>query len=182
MSNTLQLRDDRQQTLVCEILEEIALDGKNYALIMPASPTIQLLNWEDDDIDDADTTPSDVDGSLTEPEPEDIEAALPLARAMLEELNLKLQLSAFTMTVEGNLPEPQENNIVEIVSDDGEVEEFQLLATFYSQERQYGLFAPLDPLLFFAVVPDNDEPYLLPPDAPDELLDRLQDRLLDFAQ
>ncbi|MEO1131856.1 MAG: DUF3727 domain-containing protein [Cyanobacteria bacterium J06639_1] len=182
MSNTLQLRDDRQQTLVCEILEEIALDGKNYALIMPACPTIQLLNWEDDEGVERDEAPADVDGSLTEPEPEEVEAALPVARAMLEELNLKLQLSAYTMTVEGNLPEPQEDNIVEIVSDEGDVEEFQLLATFFNQDRQYGLFAPLDPLLFFAVVPDGADPYLLPPDAPDELLDRLQDRLLDLAQ
>ncbi|MEO0854758.1 MAG: DUF3727 domain-containing protein, partial [Cyanobacteria bacterium J06648_11] len=144
-------------------------------------PTIQLLHWEDDE-DAADVAPTDVDGSLTEPDPEEIEAALPVARAMLEELNLKLQLSAYTMTVEGSLPEPLEDNIVEIVSDDGGVEEFQLLATFFNQDRQYGLFAPLDPLLFFAVVPDDAEPYLLPPDAPDELLDRLQDRLLDFAQ
>lgn len=177
MSNTLHLRDDRQQTLICEILKEVALDGQAYALVMPVWPSVQLLSWEDESEGNA-----EADGSLVEPELDEVAAVLPVAKAMLEELNLKLHLSAFTMTVEGNLPKPEEDDVVEIVNDDGEVEEFQLLATFFHKSRQYGLFSPRDPLLFFAVVPADGDPHLLPPDTPDELLDRLQDKLLDLAQ
>ncbi|MEM6447082.1 MAG: DUF3727 domain-containing protein [Cyanobacteria bacterium J06642_2] len=182
MSNTLRLRDDRQQTLVCEILKEVSLDGLTYALVMPMWPSVQILGWEEDTAGSADDSVADADGSLVEPDSEEVTAVLPVAQAMLEELNLKLNLSAFTMTVEGNLPKPQEDDVVEIVNEAGDVDEFQLLATFFHQSRQYGLFSPRDPLLFFAVVPRNGEPHVLPPDTPDDLLARLQDRLLDLAQ
>lgn len=190
MSETLLLRDERNQILECEILKQVNLDNQSYALVMPVHQPVQVLAWEEDDSEtershtdilSPETNGEDGEGGLVDLEPDELEIVLPTAQAVVEELNLKLRQSAYTLTVEGELPEPQEEDLIEIANEDNDVEEFQLLATFFHVRRQYGVFAPLDPLLFFAVQPDSGNPYLLSPDAPIDLLERLQDRLLDLA-
>ena len=184
MSETLFLRDEHNQALECEILKEVELDGKDYALLMPVHQPIQILAWEEsgDEHKVGDSNDSEDEGGLADLEQEELDLILPTAMAVLEELNLKLRRSAYTLTVEGELPEPIEETAIEIADDDDDVEEYQLLSTFFHEKKQFGIFAPLDPLLFFAVQPNEGEAYLLSPDAPEELFDRLQDRLLDLAE
>lgn len=191
MSDTLLLRDELGHTLECEILKLVDLADENFALLMPVHQPIQILAWEDGT--DGDTTSSlsniaegdseDDEGGLADLEEQELEAVIPTAQAVLEELNLKLRISAYTLTVEGELPEPIEETAIEIANGDGDddIEEYQLLATFFHEQRQFGVFAPLDPLLFFAAKPETT-PSLVSPEEDSELFNRLQDRLLDLAE
>lgn len=171
MKKTLVLYD-QDRSLECEILKQFTLDGTNYALVVPVLHPIQVLCWETDEEDEE-------RDALVDPEPDELEAALPVAQSVLEELNLKLVYSAYVLTVQGELPEPNEEDILEITNDDDEVEEYQLLATFFHDDLQYGVFALLDPLLLFVVLPDCGDPHLLSPDTPPALLNRLQEELVD---
>lgn len=199
MSDTLLLRDELDHTLECEILKLVDLEEENYALLMPVHQPIQILAWEDGDVEDGDSTiggtspptesahtnpdSEDDEGGLADLDEQELEVVLPTAQAVLGELNLKLRISAYTLTVEGELPEPIEETAIEIANGDGDddIEEYQLLATFFHEERQFGVFAPLDPLLFFAAKLDTS-PSLVSPEEDSELFTRLQDRLLDLAE
>ncbi len=183
MSDTLLLRDDLDHTLECEILKLVDLEDENYALLMPVHQPVQILAWEDG-VPEASEEDSDEDeGGLADLEEHELEVVIPTAQAVLGELNLKLRISAYTLTVEGELPEPIEETAIEIANGDGDddIEEYQLLATFFHEERQFGVFAPLDPLLFFAAKPDTS-PSLVSPEDDSDLFARLQDRLLDLAE
>lgn len=182
MKKTLNLRDEQNQVLTCEVLKQVVLDDMTYALITPVDTTVELLCWEDDDEDPLDPEEPSIDGTLEELEPQELSTVLPTARAVLAELNLNLHSAAFELlTVLGELPEPEEDDVIEIARDE-DTEEYQLLATFYHEEKQYGVFTPLDPLLMFAAQPHDGEPYLLTPDYPETLFERLQDKLLDLAE
>ncbi|MGK7912034.1 MAG: DUF3727 domain-containing protein [Synechococcus sp.] len=188
MSDTLLLRDELDHTLECEILKLVDLEEENYALLMPVHQPVQILAWEDGDPElETASSPGegsdDDEGGLADLDEQELEAVIPTAQAVLGELNLKLRVSAYTLTVEGELPEPIEETAIEIANGDGDddIEEYQLLATFFHEERQFGVFAPLDPLLFFAAKPDS-VPALVSPEEDSELFSRLQDRLLDLAE
>ena len=182
MKETLILRDEQDQVLACEILKQVVLDDMTYALITPVDVMVELLSWEEDERETHSLGDPDVDGTLEELDPQELEVVLPTARAVLAELNLNLNFSAFElMTVAGEIPDPEEEDVIEIAKDE-DVEEYQLLATFYHEQKQYGVFVPLDPLLLFAAQPEEGDPYLLTPDYPETLFDRLQDKLLDLAE
>ncbi len=182
MKETLILRDEQDQVLTCEILKQVMLDDMTYALITPVEVMIELLSWEEEESEANHVEDPAIDGTLEELEPQELEAVLPTARAVLAELNLNLNFSAFElMTVAGEIPAPEEEDVIEIAKEE-DVEEYQLLATFYHEQKQYGVFVPLDPLLLFAAQPEDSEPYLLTPDYPETLFDRLQDKLLDLAE
>ncbi|MEM9568152.1 MAG: DUF3727 domain-containing protein [Cyanobacteria bacterium P01_E01_bin.34] len=192
MSDTLLLRDELGHTLECEILKLVDLADENYALLMPVHQPVQILAWEDGGMDEESSSSTNTgasaggedyeEGGLADLEEQELEAVIPTAQAVLGELNLKLRISAYTLTVEGELPEPIEETAIEIANGDGDddIEEYQLLSTFFHEERQFGVFAPLDPLLFFAAKP-NTAPSLVSPEEDSELFTRLQDRLLDLA-
>ena len=182
MSDTLLLRDELDHTLECEILKLVDLENENYALLMPVHQPVQILAWEDCVTESTEDSEED-EGGLADLEEQELEAVIPTAQAVLGELNLKLRISAYTLTVEGELPEPIEETAIEIANGDGDddIEEYQLLATFFHEEQQFGVFAPLDPLLFFASKPDTD-PSLVSPEEDSNLFARLQDRLLDLAE
>lgn len=53
------------------------------------------------------------------------------------------------------------------IEDEGadlEPEQLQLLSSFYHEDREYAIYTPLDPLLFFARIAKNGNPELLSPD------------------
>ena len=179
MSDTLLLRDELNHSLECEILKLVELENENYALLMPVHQPIQILAWEGGDFEGEDD-----EGGLADLELEELETIIPTAQAVLGEINLKLRFSAYTLTVEGDLPEPIEETAIEIANgeDEDDIEEYQLLATFFHEQRQFGVFAPLDPLLFFAAQPDTSTPSLVSPEEDGLLFSRLQDKLLDSAE
>ncbi len=171
MKRTLVLYD-QDRTLECEVLRQFSLEGTNYALVVPVMHPVQVLCWEEDEEDEE-------RDALVDPDAEELAAALPVAQSVLEELNLKLNQSAYVLTVQGEIPEPDEEDIIEITNEEDEVEEYQLLATFFHDDLQYGVFALLDPLLLFVVIPEKGDPHLLSPDTPPALLDRLQEELVE---
>ena len=73
---------------------------------------------------------------------------------MLAELDLVLKHTAFTLTVSGELPPLEEEDILTLElseeEQDLEQEEVQLLANFYHRQQKYSIYAPVAPLLFFA--------------------------------
>ncbi|MDX2272436.1 MAG: DUF3727 domain-containing protein [Cyanobacteriota bacterium] len=182
MKDTLVLRDEHNQTLKCEILKQVELEDMTYALITPVDHYVEILVWTESPSPE-DEEDEDFEGVLDEPDPAELVDAQPTMQAVLAELNLQLQQSAFgLMTVQGELPDPQEEDILEIAKDGDEIEEYQLLTTFFHNDRQYGIFTPLDPLLLYAAQPEDAPPYLLTADHPDSLFEQLYDQLLDLAE
>lgn len=181
MTATLVLRDEQNRTLTCEILKQLEFEGKTYALLTPVDQCVEILVWgEDEEVTlDADDfqkglTAEDYEGMLFEPDPDELDDALPTARAVLAEHNLHLELTAFDlMTVKGDLPELDEDDIVEIAKEE-DIEEYQILSTFYHEEDQYAVLRSLDPLLFFAVEAPGQEARLLLPEDNEELFLQLQ--------
>lgn len=182
MRETLVLRDEQNQALTCEILKQVAVDGLTYALVTPVDAYVEVLVWTDNGEDEEDPE-ADFEGTLDEPSDQELERILPTARAVMAELDLNLHLAGFDLlVVEGDIPEPEDEDILEIAKEEEEVEEYQLLATFFHDDRQYGVFTPLDPLLLFAAQPSTGHPYLLTPDFPDEVFEKVQVRLLDLDE
>jgi hypothetical protein len=182
MRETLVLRDEHNQALTCEILKQVTIEGLTYALVTPVDAYVEVLVWTDGG-EDAEDPEADFEGTLDEPSDEELERILPTARAVMAELDLNLQVAGFDLLiVEGEIPEAEDEDILEIAKEEEEVEEYQLLATFFHDDRQYGIFTPLDPLLLFAAQPATGDPYLLTPDFPDEVFEKVQVRLLDLDE
>jgi Protein of unknown function (DUF3727) len=102
---------------------------------------------------------------------------------VLAEQNLTLKRTAYTLTVAGELPEMDEEEILTIEVEESDVElepeEFQLLASFYHEEQEYGVYTPLDPLLFLARTNSKGEPELLSPEEFKKVQPLLEDLLFD---
>lgn len=168
---TLTLTDDAGRTLVCEVKHTLELDRQQFVLLLPLDSPVEIFAWDEEE---------DKDPELVHDEAE-IEAIFPVAKAVLAEQNLLLQRTAVTLTVTGELPDPDEPFDDEDLEDedngldpgwgndlngtgDGEVEEFQLLARFFYHEQEYGVYAPLDPLFILARLDDQGQPHLLSPE------------------
>ncbi len=181
---TLVLRDEQDQLLKCEILRQVVIEDQTYALVTPVDAVIKVLVWEgEEEPSQAVNGDADMEGILDEPDPEELQAALPTIQAVLGELNLTLQQNGFDiLTVQGELPTVEDEDVLEIGESDEDAQEFQLLATFFYKEQKYGIFTPLDPILIYAALPDEGDPYLLTPDDPPELFDQLYALLLDLDE
>ncbi|MEN9225327.1 MAG: DUF3727 domain-containing protein [Thermostichus sp. HHBFW_bins_43] len=181
---TLVLRDEQDQLLKCEILRQVVIEDQTYALVTPVDAVIKVLVWEgEEESGQAVNGDADIEGILDEPESEELQAALPTIQAVLGELNLTLQQNGFDiLTVQGELPAVEDEDVLEIGESDEDAQEFRLLATFFYKEQKYGIFTPLDPILIYAALPEEGDPYLLTPDNPPELFDQLYALLLDFDE
>jgi hypothetical protein len=103
---------------------------------------VQILAWRD---------VNEEESELTDIDDEELDLIFPIAKAVLSEQNLILKRTAFTLTVEGELPEIDEEQIVELDTEDEELsEELQEIAQFYHEEQAYSIFVPLDPMYFYA--------------------------------
>jgi hypothetical protein len=75
-----------------------------------------------------------------------------------------------TLTVSGELPPLEEDNVLslEIDSDEpsssSEPEELQFLASFFSEDQKYSIYSPLAPLLFLGVGDGEGKVELVSPD------------------
>lgn len=162
---TVLLHDTDGRSLLCFLERSLLLDSQPYGLLQPVDAPAVIFSWENDGeepvpVEDEDT----------------IKTIFPTAKAVLEEQNLTLLSTAITLTVEGDLPDVEEEDVnsgaelngsehhqVDDADDLDEAEEFQLLAIFYHQEQEYGVYTPLDPFLIVARL-DNDEPQLISPE------------------
>jgi hypothetical protein len=175
-NSSITLTDEEGRSLNCYIEHSLEVDGREYLLLMPIDSPVEIVAWdEDEDEDEADATLIDDD--------EEIDRIFSDAQAVLAEQNLTLKRTAHTLTVEGELPAVNDDDILTIEIEESEVElepeQFQLLASFYHEEQEYGIYTPLDPLLFFAHRNKAGQPELLSPEEFKKVQPYLEELLFD---
>lgn len=160
---TLLVRDREGLDLLCFLEHLIPLDGRDYALLSPVDTPVSLFRLSDE----------------SEPEPINSvarsEPILSVADVVLQEHDLILVRSAITLTVSGELEEPDQEELEELEDDDDleeDIETFELLVSFMVEAQEYGLYIPLDPFLVLVRMVDGQAELLN-----DEELDRIQPRI-----
>ena len=128
--------DTRGRQLLCFLEELIPLDGHDYVLLTPVDTPVCLFRL------DGDEDPELIDTiDATEP-------ILSVADVVLQEHDLTLVRSAVTLTVSGELDEPEPEDLEDEDADD-DSETYELLVSFMVDNQEYGLYIPLYP--FFVV-------------------------------
>ncbi len=133
---TLLVKDSQGSDLLCFLEQVVPLEGNEYALLTPVDTPVSLFQLIDEQ-----------DPKLIETI-EKNEPILEVADVVLQEHDLRLVRSAITLTVSGELDEPEPEEIEEEDIDD-ESETYELLVNFRVDNNEYGLYIPLDP--FFIV-------------------------------
>ncbi len=138
---TIQIRDKSGSALLCFLEQLIPLDGTDYALLTPVDTPVSLFRLSENGDPELIET-------ITSNEP-----ILAVADVVLQEHDLTLVRSAVTLTVTGELDEPEPEELEE-EEFDGDSESYELLVSFRVEDQEYGLYIPLDP--FFIVGKLND--------------------------
>jgi hypothetical protein len=171
---SLTIFDGFGRSLDCYIENSLEYKDSVYLLLCPCDSPVIILKESEEDLESEET--------IIIEEEEEIDIIFADAKAVLAELDLLLHHTAYTLTVTGELPPLDEENIwnLEIEEEDPllEQEELQWLACFYYDNERYNICAPINPLLFVA----RDDPQkgiqLLSSTDP-ELKEILQELLLD---
>jgi len=140
---TLLLKDSQGSDLLCFLEQVVPLEGNEYALLTPVDTPVSLFQLIDDQ-----------DPKLIETI-EKNEPILEVADVVLQEHDLRLVRSAITLTVSGELDEPEPEEIEEEDIDE-ESETYELLVNFRVNDNEYGLYIPLDPFFIVGKL-DNGE-------------------------
>ena len=140
---TLLVKDSQGSDLLCFLEQVVPLEGKEYALLTPVDTPVSLFQLIDDQ-----------DPKLIETI-EKNEPILEVADVVLQEHDLKLVRSAITLTVSGELDEPEPEEIEEEDIDD-ESETYELLVNFRVENNEYGLYIPLDPFFIVGKLEDGE--------------------------
>ena len=134
---TLLVKDSMGTDLLCFLEELIPIEGEDYALLTPVDTPVSLFKLKDEE------DPELIDKILSN------EKILEVADLVLKEHDLTLIRSAVTLTVTGELDEPDLDELEEEQELDDESETYELLVNFRVDDQEYGLYIPLDP--FFIV-------------------------------
>lgn len=157
--DNLTIFDAYGRSLDCYIENSLEYQNNTYLLLLPCNSPVVILCENDQDED------PDWEETIIIEDQEEICAIFPEAKAVLAELNLLLHNTAYTLTITGELPPLEEENIWNLDLDEEdpllEQEELQWLANFYSQGQKYNICAPINPILFVAKSEDNDQITLL---------------------
>ncbi|MEM8640295.1 MAG: DUF3727 domain-containing protein [Cyanobacteria bacterium P01_G01_bin.54] len=171
--DSVTLLDEAGRSLDCSVEHSFKQEGVNYLLLLPVNAPITIIAWDSDE--------EDADATWIE-ESEAIEAVFADAKAVLSEQNLKLNYAAYTLTVTGDLPDVDEENLltleVETEGDGIESEQFQFITHFYHENQEYEIYTPLEPLLLFARQLPNQRIELLSVDEVQQLQPHLRDLLI----
>lgn len=157
------LWDEQGRSLDCYIENAYETDDLTYMLLVPVDTPVMILAWDEESEEE------ESDAFLIE-DSEEIERVFADAKAVLAELDLLLKSTAHTLTVSGELPPLEEDNVLslEIDSDSpsssSEPEELQFLASFFSEDQKYSIYSPLAPLLFLAAGDAKGKVELVSPD------------------
>ena len=153
------VKDREGRDLLCFLEQLIPLDGTDFALLTPVDTPVCLFRLREGD------DPELID-SITSSE-----TILSVADVVLQEHDLTLVRSAVTLTVNGELDEPDPEDLDDEDGDD-DSEIYELLVSFLVDEQEYGLYIPLDP--FFVVARMDDGAAVL---VEGEEFDRIQPRI-----
>ncbi|WP_107670582.1 DUF3727 domain-containing protein [Cyanothece sp. BG0011] len=146
------LTDEVGRTLDCYV--ENAMEGNDgtYLLLMPVDIPVVILSWDSEEEEGDDS--EEISNAVLLEDQVDIDEVFPDAKAVLAELDLTLKLTAFTLTVTGELPPIEDDGILTLeLENDGpslDSEELQFLKDFYHHQQKYSIYTPLSPLLFLA--------------------------------
>ncbi len=135
------VRDSSGSALLCFLEQLIPINGEEFGLLTPVDTPVSLFRLKDEG-----------DPELVE-KIKSSEPILEVADIVLQEHDLTLVRSAVTLTVTGELDEPDPEELEEDDSDD-DSETYELLVNFRVEEEEYGLYIPLDP--FFVVAKLNN--------------------------
>jgi hypothetical protein len=138
---TVLVRDASGRQLLCFLEQLIPLDGQDFALLTPVDTPVCLVKIAaDEDSDDEVIEELDQAGAI-----------LSVADVVLQEHDLTLVRSAVTLTVSGELEEPDPEELDEDLDDEDDEDSdlYEMLIQFRHNDQEYGLFIPLDP--FFVV-------------------------------
>jgi hypothetical protein len=171
------LTDSSGRSLECYIENEINSGGTDYYLLQPVDLPIVILAWDDD------TEDSDLPETEMVKDPEELAEIFLDAKAVLSERELTLKDTAYVMTISGEIPPLEDDDILTLEIEDDEEgdgtnlepEELQLLTNFYHLEQHYSIYTLIDPYLFFARSTGDDELEMMDPSDPKvkELVDLL---------
>ncbi|MFM7277225.1 MAG: DUF3727 domain-containing protein [Microcystis aeruginosa] len=162
-ADVITLWDEQGRSLDCYIENAYETDDLTYMLLVPVDTPVMILAWDEESEEEGS------DAFLIE-DSEEIERIFADAKAVLAELDLLLKPTAHTLTVSGELPPLEEDNVLslEIDSDEpsssSEPEELQFLASFFSEDQKYSIYSPLAPLLFLGVGDGEGKVELVSPD------------------
>ena len=140
---TLLIKDSQGSDLLCFLEQVVPLEGKEYALLTPVDTPVSLFQLIEDE-----------DPKLIETIQKN-EPILEVADVVLQEHDLRLVRSAITLTVSGELEEPELEEIEEGELDD-ESETYELLVNFRVDNNEYGLYIPLDPFFIVGKLEDGE--------------------------
>ena len=133
---TVLVRDSNGSALLCFLEQLIPIHESEYALLTPVDTPVSLFRLaEEGDPQLIETISSS-------------EPILAVADVVLQEHELTLVRSAVTLTVTGELEEPDPEELEEEELED-DSETYELLVSFRVEDEEYGLYIPLDP--FFVV-------------------------------
>ena len=140
---TLLVKDSKGSDLLCFLEQILPLEGNEYALLTPVDTPVSFFQLIDDQ-----------DPKLIETI-EKNEPILEVADVVLQEHDLRLIRSAITLTVSGELDEPEPEEVEEEDIDD-ESETYELLVNFRVESNEYGLYIPLDPFFIVGKLEDGE--------------------------
>lgn len=178
---TITLKDELGKPLQCHVEQTFEIEGQPYVLLLPVDTPVEIFMWEEDESEDTE--------SLIDIEVSQIAKVFPTARAVLAEQDLTLQQTAITLTVAGEIPEPDEDDCftLEIEDEDEDEddlasEEFQTLAVFFHDEVEYTICTPIDPLLLFAKVTSTGDAQVIPPEEFERLRPEIESSIFDVLE
>jgi hypothetical protein len=140
---TVLVNDQKGRQLLCFLEQLIPLDGHDYVLLTPVDTPVCLFRLDDE------ADPELID-SVDASEP-----ILSVADVVLQEHDLTLVRSAVTLTVSGELDEPEPEELDDEDADD-DSETYELLVSFLVNDQEYGLYIPLDPFFVVARMEGNE--------------------------
>lgn len=172
---TVTLTDESGLKLTCYVEHSLDVDDQEYVLLLPVDSPVEIFAWQEN---------GDEDEAILVEEQDTIDQVFPIAKAVLEEQNLTLKRTAVVLTVEGELPELEDEETWAGVESDSEEdqEELQLLASFWHEEQEYAIYTPLDPYFILARLDEDGEPHLLSQEELkkiEPMLPMLEDQLFD---
>mgnify|MGYP003444969851 CR=1 len=150
-TESVTLTDETGRAIACSIEYEFEVEGEDYVLLVPIDTPVDILALSDDDKEDEVALATD----------EEIDVIFDTARAVLAEYDLKLQRTALTLTVAGEIPGLDDEELDDEELDDDDREQFLWIASFYHEEQEYAVCTPLDPFFVLARLNQHGEPELL---------------------
>jgi Protein of unknown function (DUF3727)/Protein of unknown function (DUF1292) len=148
---TVTLKDEAGRSLCCTVEYSFDLEGEDYAILMPVDTPVEILVLNEDGNDEDGIPASE----------EEIDKIFDDAKAVLSEYNLKLQRTAIVLTVEGELPEMEDEDAEEDDRDGSDYEEFVWIASFYHEEQEYAVCSPLEPFFILSRINESGDPEVL---------------------